>query len=144
MSERSVLIHSGVFRLRLNVTGKVNPLSDIETINTELALADLASVDKQLTKYAKAARAGGDREAQRIAVALEKVGVVLNEGRPARTADLYAREQFSDVVGWLALNHGALDVFVHPNTGNQLSDHRDRALWLGRSYQLSLGALPPD
>ena len=77
----------------VHVTGKVNPLSDIETINTELALADLASVDKQLAKYAKAARAGGDKEAQRIVLALEKVGAVLNEGRPARTADLYAEER---------------------------------------------------
>jgi len=49
--------------------------------------------------------------------------------------------QFSDVVGWLALNHGALDVFVHPNTDNELRDHRDRALWLGRSYQLDLKAV---
>ena len=77
----------------VHVTGKVNPLSDIETINTELALADLASVDKQLAKYTKAARAGGDKEAQRIVAALEKVGAVLNEGRPARTADLYAEEK---------------------------------------------------
>ena len=49
--------------------------------------------------------------------------------------------QFSDVVGWLALNHGALDVFVHPNTDNELRDHRDCALWLGRSYQLDLSAV---
>src|SRR5438874_6844538 len=43
----------------VHVTGKIDPLSDIETINTELALADLASVEKQLTKYAKAAKAVG-------------------------------------------------------------------------------------
>ena len=49
--------------------------------------------------------------------------------------------QFADVVGWLALNHGALDVFVHPNTDNELRDHRDCALWLGRSYQLNLRAV---
>lgn len=49
--------------------------------------------------------------------------------------------QFSNVVGWLALNHGALDVFVHPNTDNELRDHRDCALWLGRSYQLDLTAV---
>jgi aromatic ring-cleaving dioxygenase len=48
---------------------------------------------------------------------------------------------FAQVVGWLALNHGALDVFVHPNTGDALRDHRDSALWLGRSYQLHLAAL---
>jgi len=49
--------------------------------------------------------------------------------------------QFSDVVGWLTLNHGSLDVFVHPNTDNELRDHRDSALSLGRSHQLDLRAL---
>ncbi len=48
---------------------------------------------------------------------------------------------FSEVVGWLALNHGTLDVFVHPNTGDALRDHRDCALWLGRSHTLNLAAL---
>lgn len=48
---------------------------------------------------------------------------------------------FPDVVGWLALNHGELDVFVHPNTGDELRDHRDCALWLGRSHRLDLKAL---
>ena len=57
----------------VHVAGKVNPVSDIETINTELALADLATVDKQLAKYAKTARSGGDKEAQRIVAVLEKV-----------------------------------------------------------------------
>src|SRR5438105_9254686 len=46
----------------VHVAGKINPLSDIETINTELALADLATVEKQLTKNQKLARAGGDKE----------------------------------------------------------------------------------
>lgn len=46
---------------------------------------------------------------------------------------------FSQVLGWLALNRGALDVFVHPNTGDDLRDHRDRAVWLGRSHALNLG-----
>jgi aromatic ring-cleaving dioxygenase len=52
-----------------------------------------------------------------------------------------APDRFSDVVGWLALNHGALDVFVHPNTDDELRDHRDCALWLGRSHQLNLKAV---
>ena len=55
-------------------------MSDIETVNTELALADLASVDKQLAKYAKVARAGGDKEAQRLVAVLEKVTAVLERG----------------------------------------------------------------
>ena len=50
-------------------------------------------------------------------------------------------QNFAHVVGWLALNHGALDVFVHPNSGDELRDHRDSALWLGRSYELNLAAL---
>jgi aromatic ring-cleaving dioxygenase len=53
----------------------------------------------------------------------------------------FAPGQFSDVVGWLALNHRGLDVFVHPNTDDELRDHRDSAIWLGRSYQLDLRAV---
>ena len=49
--------------------------------------------------------------------------------------------EFSGIVAWLTLNHGALDVFIHPNTGDELRDHRDCALWLGRSYTLNLAAL---
>ena len=48
---------------------------------------------------------------------------------------------FAHVIGWLALNHGALDVFVHPNTGDPLRDHRDSAIWIGRSYALDLRAV---
>src|SRR5512146_1115171 len=50
----------------VHVTGKIHPVADIETINTELALADLESVEKQLAKHEKPARAGGDKEAQRL------------------------------------------------------------------------------
>ncbi|MES2532946.1 MAG: DOPA 4,5-dioxygenase family protein [Pseudomonadota bacterium] len=49
-----------------------------------------------------------------------------------------AAADFTHVVGWLSLNHGVLDVFIHPNTGDDLRDHRDCALWLGRSYALNL------
>jgi aromatic ring-cleaving dioxygenase len=42
-------------------------------------------------------------------------------------------ETFAEIVPWLALNRGELVVFVHPNTGEQLEDHRDRAIWLGAS-----------
>ena len=50
-------------------------------------------------------------------------------------------DQFAHIVGWLTLNHGALDVFIHPNTGDELRDHRDSALWLGKSHTLDLNAL---
>jgi GTP-binding protein YchF len=76
----------------VHVAGKVDPLSDIETINTELALADLAAVERHLAKYVKLARAGGDKEAQRLVAALEKCQAALNEARPVRSLDLYAEE----------------------------------------------------
>ncbi len=50
-------------------------------------------------------------------------------------------DHFPAVLGWLTLNHGALDVFMHPNTGDALRDHRDSALWLGHSHTLNLAAL---
>jgi len=77
----------------VHVAGKIDPISDIETINTELALADLATVDKQMSKFAKAARTGGDKEAQRLVAALEKIMPVLNQARPAHSVDLYPEER---------------------------------------------------
>jgi GTP-binding protein YchF len=77
----------------VHIGGAVDPASDIATVNTELALADLASVDKQLAKYTKVARAGGDKEAQRLVAVLEKVGAALNEARPARSVDLSVKER---------------------------------------------------
>ena len=77
----------------VHVTGPVSPVSDIETIATELALADLASVDKQMAKVEKQARAGGDKEAKRVYDVLIKVQAALDQGRPARSADLYAEER---------------------------------------------------
>src|SRR5690242_15790393 len=76
----------------VHVAGKINPVSDIETINTELALADLATVEKQMARYAKLARAGGDKEAQRLVAVLEKCLSALNAARPIRALDLYEEE----------------------------------------------------
>ena len=77
----------------VHVTGRIDPLGDVETINTELALADLATVDKQIAKVEKLARAGGDKEAQRTFAVLSKVRAALNEAKPARTVDLYDEER---------------------------------------------------
>ena len=71
----------------IHVSGKVDPLSDVETIATELALADLASAEKALARFEKTARAG-DKEAQKLVAALKPVVAALNEGRPARAAGL--------------------------------------------------------
>jgi GTP-binding protein YchF len=77
----------------VHVSGKIDPVSDIETINTELALADLDTVERQLSKYQKVAQSGGDKEAQRLVAALTKLQSVLDAGRPARTAELSRQER---------------------------------------------------
>jgi ribosome-binding ATPase len=77
----------------VHVAGRVDPIEDIEVINTELALADLQTLDKQYARYAKLARAGGDKEAQRIVAVLDKLQPVLDAGRPARSVDLSKEEQ---------------------------------------------------
>lgn len=71
----------------IHVNGKIDPLDDIATINTELALADLETVAKALLRLTKVAR-GGDKEALATKAILEKIEPVLNVGRPARAADL--------------------------------------------------------
>jgi GTP-binding protein YchF len=77
----------------VHVAGKVDPVSDIETINTELALADLDSVEKQISKHAKLAQTTGDKDAVRLVSALNKVRTVLDAGRPARSAELSKEER---------------------------------------------------
>lgn len=50
---------------------------------------------------------------------------------------------FAEIVPWLALNRGDLMVFIHPNTGDDLGDHRDRAIWLGAKLELNLDVFRP-
>ena len=80
----------------IHVAGKVDPINDIEVINTELALADMQTVDKQLAKYSKVAKNGQGveaKEAKRLVDALEKVLPALNEAKPARSVQLYEEER---------------------------------------------------
>jgi DOPA 4,5-dioxygenase len=53
----------------------------------------------------------------------------------------FQNEQLAPLLSWLALNRGDLTVFVHPNTGEDLEDHRDRAIWLGQQVALHLDVL---
>ena len=76
----------------VHVAGQVDPVADIEVINTELALADLTSVEKALARYAKQARAGGDKEAKLLVDVLEKCQAQLNEARPVRALNLSKEE----------------------------------------------------
>jgi len=72
----------------IHVAGKVDPLSDIEVINTELALADLATVEKALARYSKAAKSGNDKEAVKLAAVLEKARAQLDMAKPIRALEL--------------------------------------------------------
>jgi len=71
----------------VHVAGKVSPLDDIAVIQTELALADLATVEKTIQRETKKARSG-DKEAAALVALLEKVQVQLNEAQPVRAMTL--------------------------------------------------------
>jgi GTP-binding protein YchF len=75
----------------VHVAGRVDPVADIETIQTELALADLATVDKTLDRIVPKARSG-DKDAARLEGVLARVRARLDEGKPARGAALTAEE----------------------------------------------------
>lgn len=75
----------------VHVAGKIDPLADMEVINTELALADLDTVDKALLRAAKNAK-GGDKEALAQKALLEHVQATLNTGTPVRAQGLSADE----------------------------------------------------
>ncbi len=119
----------------VHVAGKVDPLADIETIVTELALADLATVEKAIARDGKKAKSG-DKEAMKLVAALEKLVPHLNEGKPARTLALTDEEK--GVVSPLCL----LTIKPAMYVGNVLEDgfennpHLDRL----RAYAAKEGA----
>jgi GTP-binding protein YchF len=76
----------------VHVAGQVNPLADIDTIDTELALADLESVDKALNRAERAAKAN-DKDAQARAPVLQKLSTALADGHPARAVALDEEER---------------------------------------------------
>ena len=75
----------------VHVAGKVDPLADIEVINTELALADMETVEKTLAREGKKAKSG-DKEAIALFNVLEKVQKWLDQGNPVRTLGLEPEE----------------------------------------------------
>ena len=72
----------------IHVAGKVDPIADIEVIQTELCLADLSTVEKAVQRYTKASKSGNDKEAVAMLKLLGPVQAALNEARPVRTLDL--------------------------------------------------------
>jgi GTP-binding protein YchF len=86
----------------VHVEGSVDPIRDIETIQIELALADLASVEKRRDKATRAAKSGGDKDAKRELEIIDKIYPLLEEGRPVRAASLTDDER-AIVKGWFLL-----------------------------------------
>ncbi|GAB2181157.1 redox-regulated ATPase YchF [Denitratisoma sp. agr-D3] len=76
----------------VHVSGSVDPIRDIEVIDTELALADMATVEKAITRYKKPASAG-DKDAKILVAVLEKCAAQLNEAKPVRGLDLSKEEK---------------------------------------------------
>ena len=76
----------------VHVAGKVDPIADIETIGTELALADLTTVEKAIQRDGKKAKSG-DKDAIKLVALLEKIRAHLDQGLPARSMGLDAEQQ---------------------------------------------------
>ena len=81
----------------VHVADRINPAADIEVINTELALADLDTVEKTIHRVSKAARSGDKDSVKQVAL-LEKVREHLNEARPVRTLNL-GKDDLADLYG---------------------------------------------
>jgi hypothetical protein len=69
----------------IHVAGKIDPISDLEVIQTELCLADLSTVEKSIARYTKAAKSGNDKEAAKLLSLLSSCQTSLNQGNPVRT-----------------------------------------------------------
>jgi ribosome-binding ATPase len=77
----------------IHVSGSIDPLRDIEVINLELALADLAQIEKRLERTRKQARTS--KEAQMEVEVLDRLVLLLNEGKPARQLSLTEEEELA-------------------------------------------------
>lgn len=77
-----------------HVDGRVDPIADAETIETELMLADLESIEKRMVNLVRKLK-GGDKEAKEQAELLERAKVALEDGQPARTVEISPDEEKS-------------------------------------------------
>jgi ribosome-binding ATPase len=76
----------------IHVAGKIDPISDIGVIDTELALSDLTTVEKTLQRSSKAAKSGNDKEASALVAVLTKVQAHLDQAQPVRSMKLTEEE----------------------------------------------------
>ena len=125
----------------IHVAGRVDPVSDIEVIQTELCLADLGTVDKTLARYAKAAKSGNDKEAARMVQVLPKVQAALNEGRPVRTLSLTDEEKALLKPLFLITAKPAMFVGNVDESGFQNNPHLDRLRAYGATQNAPVVAI---
>ena len=78
----------------IHVAGRVDPIADIEVIQTELCLADLGTVEKSLARYSKVAKSGNDKDAQRLVDVLVKCQAALDDARPVRSV-AFSKEEWT-------------------------------------------------
>lgn len=124
----------------VHVDGKINPLSDIEIINTELALADLESVEKALVKTVKLAK-GGDKTAIFEKQVQEKVKAHLDEGLPVRTLELDDKEQLAVKRLFLLTNKPVLYIANVDEEGFENNPHLDAVEQLAAQENAQVVAL---
>ena len=120
----------------IHVNGKVDPISDIEVIQTELCLADLGTVEKSLHRYNKVARAG-DKEAIALVKVLEKCQAALDQAKPVRSID-FSKEELV-ILKPLCLITAKPAMFV----GNVAEDGFDNNPFLARLQEYAAGQKAP-
>jgi len=121
----------------IHVAGRVDPIADIEVIQTELCLADLGTVEKTLQRSIKAAKSGNDKEAAKLVQVLTRVQATLDEGKPVRTLDLSKEDLL--VIKPLCLITAKPAMFV----GNVSEDGFDNNPMLERLKEYAAGQNAP-
>ncbi|WP_261842136.1 redox-regulated ATPase YchF [Aliamphritea ceti] len=124
----------------IHVANKIDPLADIEIINTELALADLESVEKQLQRVQKLAK-GGDKEAVKAKALLEKLLPHLDEGHPVRAMELSEDEQVTLKTFHLLTTKPTMYIANVDEEGFENNPHLDAVRELAKSENAEIVAI---
>ncbi|MBI2786326.1 MAG: redox-regulated ATPase YchF [Legionella longbeachae] len=124
----------------IHVEGLVNPLSDIEVINTELALADMETLEKAILKAGKNSRSG-NKEALFEMQTLEKIKKHLDEGNPVRTLELSTEEELITRRLFLLTAKPVLYIANVDDNGYENNPMLDKVQELAQKEQASIVAL---
>ncbi len=121
----------------IHVADRIDPAADIEVINTELALADLETVEKSLHRITKVARSG-DKDAARQQALFERVKAHLNEAKPVRTLNLN-EEELADIYGMHLLTvKPTMYIANVDESGFDNNPHLDKVIEIAKSEGASV------